>query len=137
MVFSGHKLYAPGSPGVAVVRRALLENQEPDEVGGGMVDDVHLNGYQVTNRFPDREEAGTPNIVGAVQLGAVLNVLQRVGMERIHAAEQTLLRRLLGELAAMPGVRIYGDPDLERTPAPRHGRLQSGRVWSTAWSPPC
>jgi cysteine desulfurase/selenocysteine lyase len=116
VVFSGHKLYAPGSPGVAVVRRALLENQEPDEVGGGMVDDVHLNGYQVTNRFPDREEAGTPNIVGAVQLGAVLSVLQQIGMERIHAAEQTLLRRLLGELSVTPGVRVYGDLDLERSP---------------------
>jgi len=116
MVFSGHKLYAPGSPGVAVVRRALLEGQEPDEVGGGMVDDVSRTGYQVTGRFPDREEAGTPNILGAVQLGAVLNVLQRVGMTRIHAAEQARLQPLLVGLARIPGLRIYGDPDLDRTP---------------------
>lgn len=116
IAFSGHKLYAPGAPGVAVVRRALLESSEPDEVGGGMVDDVSLAGYQVTTRFPDREEAGTPNLVGAVQLGAALNVLQRIGMERIHAAEQTVLRRLLAELSAIPGVRIYGDPHLDRTP---------------------
>lgn len=116
IVFSGHKLYAPGSPGVAVVRRALLANSEPDEVGGGMVDDVTLADYRVTAQFPDREEAGTPNIVGAVQLGAVLYVLQRSGMERVHAAEQRLLRRLVTELAALPGVRLYGDLDLERTP---------------------
>ena len=116
VVFSGHKLYAPGSPGVAVVRRALLEDSEPDEVGGGMVDDVSLTGYQITPRFPDREEAGTPNILGAVQLGAVLNVLQRVGMRLVHTAEQALLRPFLAELAAIPGVRIYGDPDLDRTP---------------------
>lgn len=116
VVFSGHKLYAPGSPGVAVVRQALLDAGEPDEVGGGMVDDVSLSSYQVTARWPDREEAGTPNSVGAVQLGAALNVLQRIGMERIHAAEQRLLRRLLTELAALPGVRIYGDPDPDRTP---------------------
>jgi selenocysteine lyase/cysteine desulfurase len=116
IVFSGHKLYAPGSPGVAVVRRALLESQEPDEVGGGMVDDVSLTGYQITTRFPDREEAGTPNILGAVQLGAVLKVLQRVGMMQIHMAEQAWLRQLLAGLATIPGVRIYGDPDPDRTP---------------------
>jgi selenocysteine lyase/cysteine desulfurase len=116
VVFSGHKLYAPGSPGVAIVRRVLLENQEPDEVGGGMIEDVRLSGYQVTARFPDREEAGTPNIVGAVQLGAVLGVLQRAGMESIHTAEQKQLRYLLAELSAIAGARLYGDPDLGRTP---------------------
>ncbi|HRD49080.1 MAG: aminotransferase class V-fold PLP-dependent enzyme [Candidatus Competibacter sp.] len=116
VVFSGHKLYAPGSPGVAVVRRALLEGYEPDEVGGGMVEDVHLGDYQITAQFPDREEAGTPNIIGAVQLGAALNVLQQIGMEKVHAAEQQRLQSLLAGLAAIPGVRIYGDPDLDRTP---------------------
>ncbi len=116
LVFSGHKLYAPGAPGVAVARRALFEDHEPDEVGGGMVEDVFLNGYQLTARFPDREEAGTPNLLGAVQLGAVLSVLQRIGMERARAAEQRRLRWLLAELATLPGVRIYGDPDLDRTP---------------------
>ena len=116
VAFSGHKLYAPGAPGVAVARRALLEGNEPDEVGGGMVDDVSLAGYQITRRFPDREEAGTPNMLGAAQLGAVLNALQRVGMTVVHAAEQARLRQLLTGLAAIPGVRIYGDPDLDRTP---------------------
>lgn len=133
VVFSGHKLYAPGSPGAAVVKRMLLENQEPDEVGGGMVDDVHLSGYRVASRFPDREEAGTPNILGAVQLGAALNVLQRVGIARIHAAEQRRLRYLLAELAAIPGARIYGDPDPDRTPrlgtvAFNLGHLEHGLV---------
>lgn len=116
VAFSGHKLYAPGAPGVAVARRALLEGNEPDEVGGGMVDDVSLAGYQITRRFPDREEAGTPNMLGAAQLGAVLNALQRVGMTVVHAAEQARLRQLLTGLATIPGVRIYGDPDLDRTP---------------------
>jgi selenocysteine lyase/cysteine desulfurase len=115
VAFSGHKLYAPGSPGVMVVRRALLEGQEPDELGGGMVEDVNVSGYQITDRFPDREEAGTPNIPGAAQLGAVLNVLQRIGMAKVHVAEQQLLRHLLTELAAIPEVRIYGDPDPDRT----------------------
>lgn len=114
IAFSGHKLYAPGSPGVMVARRDLLGGQEPDELGGGMVDDVSLSSYQVIDHFPDREEAGTPNIPGAVQLGAVLNVLQRIGMHRVHTSEQRLLRRLLAELSAIPQVRIYGDPDPDR-----------------------
>ena len=116
VVFSGHKLYAPGSPGAAVTRRTLLEDTEPDEVGGGMVDDVRQSDYQVTARFPDREEAGTPNIVGAVQLGAALNLLQRADMAQVHAAEQQQLRRLLAGLSALPGARVYGDLDLQRTP---------------------
>lgn len=116
VVFSGHKLYAPGTPGVAVVRRDLLADQEPDELGGGAVADVHLNDYQITDQFPDREEAGTPNIVGAVQLGAVLAVLRRLGMARVHAAEQVLLQSLLAGLSALPGVTVYGDPDLLRSP---------------------
>lgn len=116
VVFSGHKLYAPGAPGVAVVRRSLLEAVEPDELGGGMVEDVSLEAYQVSPHFPDREAAGTPNLLGVTQLGAVLNVLGRVGMAQIQIAEQGLLRRLLDGLSAIPGVRLYGDPDLARAP---------------------
>ena len=116
VVFSGHKLYAPGSPGVMVARRSLLEDQEPDEVGGGMVEDVRLNGYQIARRFPDREEAGTPDLIGAVQLGAALAALERAGLERVHALEQIRLRALLDALAALPGVRLYGELDLERAP---------------------
>lgn len=55
------------------MRRSLLQGIAPDELGGGMVDDVSLNDYQVSATLPEREEAGTPNIIGAVQLGAVLN----------------------------------------------------------------
>ncbi len=116
VVFSGHKLYAPGSPGAAIVRKSLLEGREPDEVGGGMVEDVQLSGYQISGQFPDREEAGTPNIIGAVQLGAALHLLRQAGMTQIHATEQDLLLSLITGLTAMPGVRIYGDPDLDRTP---------------------
>lgn len=108
LVFSGHKLYAPTSPGVVVASRALLETWEPDEVGGGMVDQVYLEQYQITSGFPEREEAGTPNIVGAVLLATVLETLQRIGMERIHQAETQLLRQILDAFAALPEVTIYG-----------------------------
>ena len=116
VVFSGHKLYAPGAPGVAVVRRSLLADIEPDDLGGGMVDEVSLTRYQISPRFPDREAAGTPNLLGETQLGAVLNVLGRVGMAHIAATEQQRLQQLLTGLQAIPEVRIYGDLDLERTP---------------------
>jgi len=116
LAFSGHKAYAPGSPGVIIGRRDVLSGLEPDEVGGGMVDDVSLEGYIVSERFPDREEAGTPNILGAVLLGAALETLMQVGMDRIHAAEQAMLAPLLKALAGRPGVRVYGDTDLKRSP---------------------
>jgi selenocysteine lyase/cysteine desulfurase len=116
LVFSGHKVYAPGSPGVIVGERALLAQVEPDEVGGGMVDDVSFEDYTVTEHFPEREEAGTPNIVGAVLLGAALETMMQVGMEAVHAHEQALLAPLMKTLAARPGVRVYGDTDLARSP---------------------
>jgi selenocysteine lyase/cysteine desulfurase len=111
LVFSGHKLYAPTSPGVVVASRALLENWEPDEVGGGTVDQVYLEHYQITPYFPEREEAGTPNIVGAVLLATVLEILQRIGMERVHQAETQLVRQTLDALARMPEVTVYGPVD--------------------------
>ena len=116
LVFSGHKVYAPGSPGVIVGERALLAQVEPDEVGGGMVDDVSFQDYAITEHFPEREEAGTPNIVGAVLLGAALEAMMQVGMEAIQAHEQALLAPFVGALVARPGVRVYGDTDLARSP---------------------
>lgn len=116
LVFSGHKLYAPGSPGVLVGRRDVLADAEPDEVGGGIVEDVSLDGYVVAERFPEREEAGTPNIVGAVLLGAALDTLMRVGMDKVHAHEQALLAPLVDWLASRSEVRVYGDTDPARSP---------------------
>lgn len=116
LVFSGHKVYAPGSPGVLIGRRDVLAATDPDEVGGGIVDDVSLKDYIVADRFPDREEAGTPNIVGAVLLGAALDTLMRIGMDAIRDHEQQLLAPLLEWLAGQPTVCVYGDTDLGRTP---------------------
>ena len=116
LVFSGHKVYAPGSPGVIVGERAVLSRVEPDEVGGGMVDDVSFEDYTVTEHFPEREEAGTPNIVGAVLVGAALETLMQVGMDAVRAHEQALLAPLLKSLTTRPGVRVYGDTDLARSP---------------------
>ena len=114
LVFSGHKIYAPGSPGVVVARCDLFQAAEPTEVGGGMVQDVWLDRYTATDVLPDREEAGTPNICGAIGLGAALYALDRVGMDLIHAEERALMHYTVGRLNEIPDVVIYGDPDLQR-----------------------
>ena len=112
IAFSGHKVYAPGSPGVVVARSSLFSSIEPVEVGGGMVDGVWVDRYTPTQRMPDREEAGTPNIPGAIGLGAALYTLQRIGMENIQAEEELLLEGLLRRAKMIPGLLVYGDSDL-------------------------
>ena len=106
--FSGHKLYAPASPGVVVARMKLFAEVAPDEVGGGMVDDVHLDRFSVTKNFADREEAGTPNIAGAIQLAGVLYALQQIGMKTIAAEENELINYAADKLSKLDEVVVYG-----------------------------
>ncbi|AUX22552.1 class V aminotransferase [Sorangium cellulosum] len=115
-VFSGHKAYAPGSPGVLVIKRELLDGVPPGLVGGGIVEHVSTEGFELTPHLPDREEAGTPNVVGAVLLASALEVLAEIGMDSIAEAEDALVEYALDRLATVPGLRIYGT----RT-APRSG----------------
>ncbi len=111
LIFSGHKVYAPGSPGVVVTRKDLFAGLEPQEVGGGMVDDVYINRYTMMDRFPEREEAGTPNIPGAIGLAASLYALSRVGMDNVAAAEREILDYAVDKLNNIDGVIIYGEHD--------------------------
>ncbi len=111
VVFSGHKVYAPGSPGVVVARRELFAATEPEEVGGGMVDTVWQDRYTVSSGFPEREEAGTPNVPGAIGLAASLYALQRIGMATIAAEESELMAYALTELSTVPGITLYGATD--------------------------
>jgi cysteine desulfurase/selenocysteine lyase len=113
IAFSGHKVYAPGSPGVVVARSSLFSSVEPVEVGGGMVEDVRVDRFVPTQRMPDREEAGTPNIIDAIGLGAALSILQRIGIKNVQAKEEKLLEYLLNRLAKIPGVIVYGDGDTQ------------------------
>jgi len=116
LVFSGHKVYAPGSPGVLIIRRDMVEAAQPAELGGGMVRDVTRHEYRLAHDLAEREEAGTPNVVGAVTLSAVLEVLARIGMETIAARERRLTEHLIEALRAIAGVRLYGSTDLARHP---------------------
>ena len=113
LIFSGHKIYAPGSPGVVVTRKDLFAGLEPQEVGGGMVDDVYLNRHMTMKQFPEREEAGTPNICGAMGLAASLYALSRVGMDTIAAEESGLIEHTIARLSEIDAVIIYGETDCQ------------------------
>ena len=108
---SGHKIYAPSSPGAVVTRLDLFSEVEPDEVGGGMVEDVYLDRYLSTDKFPDREEAGTPNIVGAIALATVLCALKKIGMEYIDQEETDLINEAISKLVKIDDVVVYGETD--------------------------
>jgi selenocysteine lyase/cysteine desulfurase len=112
LVFSGHKIYAPGSPGAVIAKKSVLNAIKPAELGGGMVDDVYIEEYMPTSTLPDREEAGTPNIVGAITLGAVLDLLTRVGMDKVREKEIDLIDFAWNGLKEIDGVTVYGpEPD--------------------------
>jgi len=121
LLFSGHKTYAPGSPGAVIVRKDIMESIEPEEVGGGMVDRVFPDSYIVSSKFPDREEAGTPNILGTITLGAAIEILDRIGMENILNEDKELTNYALDKMLKIDDVIVYGSSNIDR--APRAGTI--------------
>ncbi len=117
LIFSGHKIYAPGSPGAVIASKSLLKQTSPSEVGGGMVKNVYIEHFTPSDNLPEREEAGTPNIVGAITLACALDVLLNIGMQSILQKEQHLINLAWTKLSEIEGVNLYGpDPDqLPRT----------------------
>jgi cysteine desulfurase/selenocysteine lyase len=116
LVFSGHKTYTPGSPGVVVARKDHLLSIEPEEVGGGMVERVLEDRYQVKDKFPDREEAGTPNIPGAIALATTIEILDRIGMQTLMEEEDKILAVAIRGMAEVPEIIVYGGTNLEACP---------------------
>jgi len=115
-VFSAHKMYAPFGIGVLVGHRDVFERGDPDTVGGGMVDIVTLEEAYWTD-LPEKEEAGTPNIVGVVALAKAIRMYEALGWEAIIAHEAELTAHALRRLGAIPGVVLYGDREPERARA--------------------
>lgn len=107
VAFSGHKLYAPFGAGTLIGPRTAFEHGDPFLAGGGAVDLVDIDEVLWTEP-PEREEAGSPNVVGAVAFGAALAELGRIGWAAIEAHERPLARRLRSGLAAIDGVRLLG-----------------------------
>lgn len=116
LCFSGHKMYAPFGAGVLVAPTAVLGNAEPMLAGGGAVDFVTLDDVQWTS-LPDRHEAGSPNVLGAIALAAAATALQRVGLDRVEAHERRLLAYLEAQLDELPRVkrhRLWTGPNIDR-----------------------
>ncbi len=107
LALSGHKLYAPFGSGALVGPRSLFETGDPFLAGGGAVDLVGLDEV-IWTAPPDREEAGSPNVVGAVALHAAIDALTSIGWDAVAAHERALATRLLGGLRAIDGVRLLG-----------------------------
>ncbi|WP_374594683.1 aminotransferase class V-fold PLP-dependent enzyme [Aquabacterium sp.] len=111
-VFCGHKAYAPGTPGVLIMRKSLHDAAGPVELGGGMVRRVSEHAFEFAADPADRAHAGTPDVLGAFQIAMVLDRLDEHGFDRVIAHEQALTHRLLDQLRSMAGeVVLYGDPD--------------------------
>ncbi len=122
LCFSGHKMLAPLGSGVLWIRK---EGEiEPLLVGGGMVQDVGEDGYDIKKGY-EGFEAGTPDISAGIGLGAAVDYLTRVGVENIHHHEQSLTKKLLEGLQEIEGVKVYG-------PGTGSGRQARGGVVSFA-----
>ncbi len=107
LVASSHKLCGPTGMGFLWAREALLEAMPPFLGGGEMIQDVYLD-HSSWAELPHKFEAGTPAIGEAIGMGAALDYLQGLGLERIHAYEQQLTRILFDRLGAIDGVRVLG-----------------------------
>ncbi|RCW40419.1 cysteine desulfurase/selenocysteine lyase [Halopolyspora algeriensis] len=111
-VFSGHKMLGPSGIGVFYGRRELLKAMPPFLTGGSMIELVHIDRSTFAEP-PQRFEAGVPMTSQAVGLGAAVDYLSVVGMERIADHERRLTEAALRELSAIEGVRIIGPTDTE------------------------
>lgn len=109
LYFSGHKMLGPTGIGVLYGRRELLEKMNPSVFGGGIVEKVTGESATWTSS-PKRFEAGTPNIAGAIGLGAAVAYLEKIGAENIHAHVRVLTAYALEKLAQIPGIRIFAAP---------------------------
>lgn len=120
LVFSGHKLCGPSGVGVLYGREALLEAMPPFLGGGSMINRVYEDRFTPAE-LPAKFEAGTPPIAQAIGLGAAIDYLQAIGLDRIHTHEQALMLQAWEKLAPIEGIRLLGPSPLEHGPEVRAG----------------
>ena len=113
-VFSAHKMYAPFGVGVLISDIETFAQGDPEQVGGGVVDIVTLEEAYWTD-LPEKEEAGTPDIVGVVALGHMIRLIQQIGWDDIIKHESDLTSYALNKLKEIPEVTLYGDTDPNNT----------------------
>ncbi len=112
LAFSAHKMLGPTGVGILWGRKALLDAMPPFMAGGGMIGVVHMESSTYA-AVPARFEAGTPAIAEAVGLGAAIDYLEAIGMDRIHRYELELTEYALAQLARLTHVKVYG-PGIDR-----------------------
>ena len=105
LALSGHKMLGPTGTGVLWGRYELLDKLEPLVLGGGTVQRVTAQGYEL-KALPHRLEAGTPNVAGVIGLGTAMGYLQDLGFDAIAAHEEALANHMEEELARIPGLRV-------------------------------
>lgn len=111
--FSGHKMVGPTGIGVLYGKRTLLEQMEPVEFGGEMIAVVDEQD-STWKELPWKFEAGTPNIAGAIGLGAAIDYLSTIGLSTIQEHEKSLMAYLWPKLIAIPGLIVYGPKDIAK-----------------------
>ncbi len=109
LAFSGHKLCGPTGIGVLYGKYELLNSLEPINLGGGMNESFDNIDEVTLKELPTRLEAGTPNIAGAIGLGAALNYLNSIGMNEISSYERNLRKYLLDKLTKIPHITIINE----------------------------
>jgi cysteine desulfurase/selenocysteine lyase len=105
LCFSGHKMLGPSGIGVMYGRKELLEEMKPYQVGGGMIRKVTGENIEYEGT-PEKFEAGTPNIAGAVGLGAAVDYLENIGMRKIYRHDRKLTEKMIEELQEIEGVNV-------------------------------
>jgi len=111
LAFSGHKMLGPTGIGILYGRSEVLEAMEPLLGGGEMIREVHL-GSSAWADVPAKFEGGTPNIAGAIGLGAAVDYLGVLGMDAVREHEVDMTRYAIERLATVPGLRLFGPDDV-------------------------
>ena len=112
VTFSGHKMLGPTGVGILWGKKDLLDEMPPFLTGGSMIESVTMESATYLDA-PKRFEAGVPNMAQAVGLGAAVDYLNKIGLDRIHAHEVELTRKALEGLQTINGLSIIGPKDLE------------------------
>lgn len=128
LFISPHKFVGgPGSPGVLVMHKSLMENRVPARPGGGTVSYVNPQEHVYIDDHEHREEGGTPAIIESIRAGLVFQLKERVGVELIEQREHYFVNRALKAWGANPNIQVLGNPDLARLSiisfVIRHGKL--------------
>lgn len=108
LIFSAHKMYAPFGIGVLIGPKNILDECDPDLVGGGTVDIV-THDFIKWNESPQRHEAGSPNVIGSIALVSAIKTLNKIGMNNVENIEKNLTTYAITQIKNIPNLKIYCD----------------------------